>query len=62
MAQTGADGRALAPHDPGVNATAAAVVGREAELDAIDAFLADRAALPAGLVMDGPAGAGKSTL
>jgi len=45
-----------------VNATAAAVVGREAELDAIDAFLADRAALPAGLVIDGPAGAGKSTL
>jgi len=45
-----------------VNATAAAVVGREAELDAIDAFLADRSALPAALVMDGPAGAGKSTL
>ena len=45
-----------------MNATAAAVVGREAELDAIDAFLADRSALPAALVMDGPAGAGKSTL
>jgi DNA-binding NarL/FixJ family response regulator len=45
-----------------VNATAAAVVGRDAELDAIDAFLADRSALPAALVMDGPAGAGKSTL
>jgi DNA-binding CsgD family transcriptional regulator len=45
-----------------VNATPAAVVGREAELDAIDAFLADRSALPAALVMDGPAGAGKSTL
>ena len=51
-----------APHDRAVNATAAAVVGREAELDAIDAFLADRSALPAALVMDGPAGAGKSTL
>ena len=45
-----------------MNATAAAVVGREAELDVIDAFLADRSALPAALVMDGPAGAGKSTL
>jgi len=45
-----------------VHATAAAVVGREAELDVIDAFLADRSALPAALVMDGPAGAGKSTL
>jgi len=51
-----------ARHDRAVNATAAAVVGREAELDAIDAFLADRSALPAALVMDGPAGAGKSTL
>ncbi|HEY3191056.1 MAG TPA: ATP-binding protein, partial [Solirubrobacteraceae bacterium] len=45
-----------------MNATAAAVVGREAELDVIDAFLAARSALPAALVMDGPAGAGKSTL
>jgi len=45
-----------------VNATAAAVVGREAELDRIDAFLADRSALPGALVVDGPAGAGKSTL
>src|SRR6185369_1184803 len=49
-------------HHRVVDATAAAVVGREAELDAIDAFLADRSALPAALVMDGPAGAGKSTL
>ncbi|HTK43860.1 MAG TPA: AAA family ATPase [Patescibacteria group bacterium] len=45
-----------------MNATAAAVVGREAELDAIDAFLAERSALPAALAIDGPAGAGKSTL
>jgi len=51
-----------ARHHRLVDATAAAVVGREAELDAIDAFLADRSALPAALVMDGPAGAGKSTL
>jgi DNA-binding CsgD family transcriptional regulator len=61
-AQSGADAALAARHDPAVNATAAAVVGREAELDAIDAFLADRSALPAALVMDGPAGAGKSTL
>jgi DNA-binding NarL/FixJ family response regulator len=54
--------RPFARHDPAVDATAAAVVGREAELDAIDAFLANRSALPAALVMDGPAGAGKSTL
>src|SRR6478672_10818513 len=59
---TGADGRPPARHHRRVNATAAGVVGREAELDAIDAFLADRSALPAALVMDGPAGAGKSTL
>jgi DNA-binding CsgD family transcriptional regulator len=51
-----------ARHDHAVNATAAAVVGREAELDAIDAFLADRSALPAALAIEGPAGAGKSTL
>jgi DNA-binding CsgD family transcriptional regulator len=45
-----------------VNATAATVVGREAELDAIAAFLADRSALPRAVMIDGPAGAGKSTL
>lgn len=38
------------------------VVGRDAELDAIHAFLGDRGALPAALVIEGPAGAGKSTL
>jgi DNA-binding NarL/FixJ family response regulator len=56
------DATLLARHHRAVNATAAAVVGREAELDAIDAFLADQSALPTALVMDGPAGAGKSTL
>ncbi len=60
--RAGPDAALRARHDRAVNATAAAVVGREAELDAIDAFLADRSALPAALVMDGPAGAGKSTL
>lgn len=40
----------------------AQIVGREAEIEAIDAFLGERAALPASLVIEGPAGAGKSTL
>ena len=43
-------------------ATGPEVVGRDAELDAIRAFLGDRDALPASLVIEGPAGAGKSTL
>ena len=60
--RNGSTPASAARHDRAVDATAAAVVGREAELDAIDAFLADRAALPAALAMDGPAGAGKSTL
>ncbi len=38
------------------------VVGREAELDRLHAFLAQRDALPAGLVIEGPAGAGKTTI
>jgi DNA-binding CsgD family transcriptional regulator len=38
------------------------IVGREAEIAAIDAFLGDRAGLPGSLVIEGPAGAGKSTL
>ena len=37
-------------------------VGRELELEAIDGFLADRAALPAILAVEGPAGQGKTTL
>lgn len=45
-----------------MNPIATGVVGREAELETIEAFLADRAALPGTLVIDGPAGAGKSTL
>jgi DNA-binding CsgD family transcriptional regulator len=40
----------------------AQVVGREAEIAAIEGFLGDRAALPASLVIEGSAGAGKSTL
>ena len=38
------------------------LVGREAELDQLDAFVADRDALPAALLIEGPAGAGKTTL
>ena len=38
------------------------LVGREPELDALAAFLADRAGRPRGLVIEGPAGAGKTTL
>ena len=40
----------------------AQIVGREAEIAAIEAFLGDRAALPASLAIEGSAGAGKSTL
>jgi DNA-binding CsgD family transcriptional regulator len=45
-----------------MTATGPEVVGRDAELDAIHAFLGDRDALPAALAIEGPAGAGKSTL
>ncbi|HET6744969.1 MAG TPA: AAA family ATPase [Candidatus Limnocylindria bacterium] len=38
------------------------LVGREQELEAIEAFLAAREALPAALVVEGPAGVGKTTL
>ncbi len=54
-------------HDRCVEATAAGVVdpevvGREAELDRLHAFLARRDELPGGLVIEGPAGAGKTTI
>lgn len=39
-----------------------ALVGRETELDTLVAFLENRAGLPAGAVIEGPAGAGKTTL
>ena len=45
-----------------MTALRAQIVGREAEIQAIEAFLGDRAALPASLAIEGPAGAGKSTL
>lgn len=38
------------------------IVGREIELETVDAFLADVSALPAGLLIEGQAGIGKSTL
>jgi ATP/maltotriose-dependent transcriptional regulator MalT len=38
------------------------IVGREAEIEAIEAFLGDGSALPASLAIEGSAGAGKSTL
>jgi DNA-binding CsgD family transcriptional regulator len=38
------------------------LVGREAELDRLDAFIADRASLPAAVIIEGQAGAGKTTL
>ena len=38
------------------------LVGREQELEAISRFLAARDALPAGLLVEGPAGVGKTTL
>lgn len=38
------------------------LVGREDELDRLDAFVGDVAALPAALVIEGPAGTGKTTL
>ena len=50
------------PHDRGVTVLRAQIVGREAEIEAIEAFLGDRGGLPASLVIEGPAGAGKSTL
>ncbi|HET9344384.1 MAG TPA: AAA family ATPase [Candidatus Limnocylindrales bacterium] len=37
-------------------------IGREAELDAIESFVRDRATRPNGLIIEGPAGAGKTTL
>ncbi|HUG30119.1 MAG TPA: AAA family ATPase [Candidatus Limnocylindria bacterium] len=40
----------------------AALVGRDAELDRLEAFVGDVAALPAAFVIEGPAGAGKTTL
>ena len=49
-------------HDPGVDTTTPSVVGREAELDRIHAFLGRRDELPGGLVLEGEAGAGKTTL
>lgn len=52
----------IGAHDPVVIRAGAEIVGREAEISAIEAFLGDRAALPASLVIEGPAGAGKSTL
>ena len=63
-ASSGADSACRAGHDPRVSTTATGleVVGRDAELDAIRAFLGDRDALPAALAIEGPAGAGKSTL
>ena len=38
------------------------LVGREAELETLVAFLGDRDGLPGGAVIEGPAGAGKTTL
>jgi DNA-binding CsgD family transcriptional regulator len=49
-------------HDPAVTATGPALVGREAELAALDAFLGDRDALPGGAIIEGAAGAGKTTI
>jgi DNA-binding CsgD family transcriptional regulator len=45
-----------------VEAQRDAIVGRDVELAAVDAFLANVAALPAGVLLDGEAGIGKSTL
>ena len=66
LARTQDDAGRTGVHDPPVKATGPtvrdAVVGREAELDRIHAFLGRRAELPAGLVIEGPAGAGKTTI
>jgi DNA-binding NarL/FixJ family response regulator len=45
-----------------VTATGPALVGREAELTALGAFLEDRNALPGGAIIEGAAGAGKTTI
>ena len=42
--------------------TGPALVGREAELAALGAFLEDRNALPGGAIIEGAAGAGKTTI
>ncbi len=42
--------------------TSAGIIGREAEIEALDRFVADDAAEPTALLMDGEAGIGKSTL
>jgi len=45
-----------------VNLAGAGLVGREAELDVIDSFLRGAGGLPAGLVLEGSPGIGKTTL
>ena len=45
-----------------MTATGPALVGREAELAALGAFLEDREALPGGAIIEGAAGAGKTTI
>ena len=61
---TSVAGRAMIPHVDATTTGVArdSVVGREAELDRIHAFLGRRDELPAGLVLEGQAGAGKTTL
>lgn len=57
--------QALGAHDCAVTGAAGSdrtLVGREGELDRILAFLGRRDELPAGLVLEGQAGAGKTTL
>jgi ATP/maltotriose-dependent transcriptional regulator MalT len=49
-------------HDRPVKTLERELVGREAELESLTAFLGDRDALPGGAVIEGPAGAGKTTL
>ena len=43
-------------------APSAELFGREAELDALAKLLGDRAGRPSGIVIEGPAGSGKTTL
>lgn len=61
-ATSGLLGRRPEAHDRRVQAPSDTIVGREPELATVDAFLADLAALPAGLLIEGEAGIGKSTL
>lgn len=47
---------------PGLTGRESELIGRDDELDRLDVFLRDRGSLPGALLIEGPAGAGKTTL